>query len=253
MRTILQKALGELPPGFGRLPGVAPMDMARWLVVDDAYGAQMAERERLLRERRAEVVALEPGREALAGEALEMVLAHHAERAAWRLEGGAVLCPDDRRVEIDRADPLGTLGRLVAEDICLLEPREGAQVLVGAVLCFPSRWVLAEKMGRAMLRIHAPVPGYGADLNARVERMMGALRPGVGLWRANGHFHSDPTLFLPRSEVAEKEWEAEARYFRSERQGLLRMPESGATLFSIHTTVVAAGALTPEQRDRVGG
>lgn len=253
MDAILQSRLGALPPGFPRLPGTGPLDMASWLVVDDAYAAQMAERERLLAERRDEVVALEPGREAVAAEALAMVLAHLAGRPEWKVEVAEVLCPDGRRVVVDRGDPLGTLGRLVAEDICLLEARHGAQVLVGAVLCFPSRWVLAEKMGRAMLRIHAPVESYGAELNARVERMMGALRPGAGLLRANGHFHSDPKLFHPRSEVAKKAWEAEARYFRSERQGLLRMPETGAVLFSIHTTVVEAAALTEEQRARVGG
>ncbi|WP_245794409.1 heme-dependent oxidative N-demethylase family protein [Vannielia litorea] len=227
--------------------------MAGWLTVDDAYGAQMAERERLLAERRSEVVALESGCEAVAAEALEMVLTHIAARPEWQLTGRTVRRPDGRCVDVDATDPLGSLGRIIAEDICLLEAREGAQVLVGAVLCFPSRWVLAEKMGRAMLRIHAPVPGYGEDLNTRVERMMGALRPGSGLWRANGHFHSDPRLFHPRSEVAEKRWEADARYFRSERQALLRMPESRATLFSIHTTVVEAAALTEAQRALLRG
>ncbi|MBS8228463.1 heme-dependent oxidative N-demethylase family protein [Vannielia litorea] len=251
MDPILQSRLGALPPGYGRLPGTAPLEMAGWLTVDDAYGAQMAEREQLLAARRGEVMALEPGREAVADEALRMVLAHLEARDEWGVAGGVVTCPDGRRVGVDARDPLGTLGRLVAEDICLLEPRDGAQVLIGAVLCFPSRWVLAEKMGRALLRIHQPVPGYGADLNARVERMMAALRPGMGLWRANGHYHSDPTLFYPRSEVSEKHWEARARYFRSERQGLLRMPETGAVLFSIHTTVVEASALTAEQRARI--
>ncbi|MBY6152513.1 DUF3445 domain-containing protein [Vannielia litorea] len=253
MEAILQTRLGELPPGYGRLPGTGPLDMARWLMVDDAYAAQMAERERLLRDHRAEVVALEAGREAVAAEALHMVLAHLEVREEWAVEAGKVTCPDGRSVTVEEADPLGTLGRIIAEDMCLLEPRDGAQVLVGAVLCFPSRWVLAEKIGRPMLRIHAPVPGYGEALNARVERMMGALRPGVGLWRANGHFHSDPTLFYPRPEVAKKEWEAEARYFRSERQALIRMPETGATLFSIHTTVVEASALTEAQRALVDG
>ncbi|QDC11593.1 DUF3445 domain-containing protein [Oceanicola sp. D3] len=250
---ILQERLGALPPAFGRLPGAAPLDMERWLMVDEAYGAQMAERERLLAERRNEVVALEAGREPVALEALEMVLAHIAGRDAWQVEGRRVRCPDGRRVEVDEEDPLGSLGRLITEDICLLEARDGAQVLVGAVLCFPSRWVLAEKMGRAMLRIHAPVEVYGEELNTRVERMMVALKPGRGLWRANGHFHSDPSLFYPRAEVAEKKWEPEARYFRSERQALIRMPQTGATLFSIHTTVVEATALSAAQRALVGG
>ena len=252
MTAILQSRLPELPPGFGRLPGTAPLEMARWLMVDDAYGPQMAERERLLESRRAEVVALEPGAEPVAAEVLSFVLAHIAGRDEWGRDGATVVCPDGRRVVPDEGDPLGTLGSLAAEDFCLLEERGGTHVLLGAVLCFPSRWTLAEKIGRPMLRIHAPVPEYGEELNRRVERMMSLLGAGRPLWRANGHFHSDPTLFLPRSEVAEKAWEGDGRYFRSERQGLLRLPDSGAVLFSIHTTVVEAAALTEAERARVG-
>lgn len=251
MEAILQKRLGALPPGFGRLPGTVPMAPETWLVVDDAHAAQMSARARLLHARRGEVVAMEPGAEAASREMLELVLGHLRGRSEWRFEGRQVICPDGRAVEPDGNDPLGTLGRLAAEDFCLMVPRGGVHVLAAAVLCFPSRWALAEKLGRAMLRIHAPVPSYGEDLNARVERMMTHLKPGRPLWRANGHFHSDPTLFRPRPEVAAKEWEGEARYFRSERQALLRLEGSGAVVFSIHTTVVDAADLTGEQRQMI--
>ncbi|MEZ5865467.1 MAG: DUF3445 domain-containing protein [Geminicoccaceae bacterium] len=40
--------------------------------------------------------------------------------------------------------------------------------LVGAFVAFPSRWSLAEKIGRPMPAIHAPVPGLEAAIGGPV-------------------------------------------------------------------------------------
>ena len=62
MTAILQTRLTYDPLSPRPLPGGAPMEPADWIVVDDAHGPQMAERARLLVHKRAEVVALWPGR-----------------------------------------------------------------------------------------------------------------------------------------------------------------------------------------------
>ena len=87
----------------------------------------------------------------------------------------------------------------------------------------------------------------------RVQRLFDAIRPGRPLWRANAHFYDDPALFSPRSERDPRTpVRHPAPYVRSERQCLLRLPDSGAVLFSIHTYLVRQRDLTAEQARTLG-
>ena len=67
---------------------------------------------------------------------------------------------------LNPAQPLLTLGRLVQEDLCLMEPQGDEYDLTGAILCFPASWTLAQKIGRPMTGIHHPVEIYDDDLAA---------------------------------------------------------------------------------------
>ena len=224
------------------LPGIAPLDPAEWLLVDDAFAAQMAERTRLIAERRGDVVALLPEGRPAADELLSFVLDWLCEHGAgYDVEKNAVVTrPDGARIPIDRADPLGTLGHLVQEDLCLMERRGAEHVLTGAVLCFPASWRLSEKVGRPMIGIHEPVREYDATLARRVQRLLDGVRTGRPLWRFNVLTYADPALFQPRSAQApRRSQDGEGHsYRRSERQCLLRLPRTGAVAFSIHTYVV---------------
>ena len=220
-----------------------------WLLVDEAYGAQMALRERLIGGRRGEVLALLPGAEAVAGEALEETLAVLGRRGDFAVTRDDVRRPDGRTVRIDRTDPLGTLGRLVQEDICLLEKRQAEHVLTGAVLAFPSGWTLAEKLGRPLVRIHRPVPDYDAGIARRVQRLFDGLKAGRPMMRSNLLWHSDSALFAPRREAAPRTPpDGAPRYLRSERQCLVRLPRTRAVIFTIHTTIVETAALSAGDR-----
>ncbi|MGV6847616.1 MAG: heme-dependent oxidative N-demethylase family protein [Marinibacterium sp.] len=243
MTAICQTRLPYDPrPGAG-LPGVRPMDMADWLVRDEAFAAQMAERDRLLRERRADVLAMDHAARLAAEELLDLVLDQ-----AYRGSGPAVQRPDGVSVDIDRGDPMGTLGRLVQEDLCILEKRQpGEHVLTAAVLCFPASWRLDEKFRRPLTRIHAPVADYDDNIARRVQRLFDGIRPGRPLWRFNALLYEKPDLFQPLGEGdLRPHRETPARtYFRSERQCLVRLPVSGAVVFSIHTYVIPAHLMPP--------
>jgi hypothetical protein len=56
--------------------GLKALDLRDWIEVDDQFAAQLAERRRLLEERRAEVLAALPGSEAGQREVLELLLDH---------------------------------------------------------------------------------------------------------------------------------------------------------------------------------
>ncbi|WP_114966033.1 heme-dependent oxidative N-demethylase family protein [Alkalilacustris brevis] len=250
MPPILQSALPFAPwvaPHLRRLPGIQPLEPGEWLLVDDAYGAQMAERARLIATRPEAVHALAPEARPAAQELLEQVLQALAARADFDLQPGHAIRPDGARVDLDRDAPLFTLGQLVQEDFCLLQPGPEGHVLTGAILCFPASWTLAEKFLRPLVAIHQPVPEYDAGISARVQRLFDAIRPGQPLWRANVLAYADPALHHPRRESDPRTPAQAADFVRSEKQGLLRLPESGAVVFSIHTVVVRRESLTPDQ------
>ncbi len=249
--SILHDALPYAPwvnPHQRRLPGVMPLPRAEWLLTDPAYAAQMRERCRLLAEHGAQVLGCLPEAQEAARELLDEVLrdlpAHGFARS-----GDLVRCPDGRSVALDEARPLWTIGHLLQADFCILQkPDSGAEhVLTGAVLCFPSHWTLAEKLGRPLMRIHRPVASYDGQLGARVQRMFDLMRPEQPLWRVNLLQYDDPALFQPRSEQAPKTGPERGAFIRSERQCLLKLPRSGAVVFSIHTAVVHRDSLSPAE------
>jgi len=217
------------------LPGVRPLAPADWLLVDEAYAGQMAERRRLLAERRAAVLALAPEAMSAALELLDMALASLPE--GFTTTAQAITCPDGWSVSHDRSDPLGTLGQILQEDFCLMQKREDQHVLTGAVLCFPASWRLDEKFLHPLTAIHDPVDVYDARLARRVQRLFDGVQAGRPLWRFNAFAYADPSLHQPRS-IHDPRAEVDpdtAAFLRSERQCLLRLPDSNAVVFSIRT------------------
>ena len=221
------------------LPGVAPLGDEPWFLVDEAYAAQMAERCRLLRDRREDVVASDAPDPDAVSHMLDAVLTHLPPE--FTRAGDSVHCPDGRTVIVDRADPFGSLGRILQNDICLLEKRGGEHVLTGAVLCFPASWRLREKIGHPLTHIHIPVASYTDDIARRVQRLFDGVRPGRPIWRFNALWYEDPALFQPRSAAEPRPLTraGQTPYLRSERQVLWRLPQSDAVLFTIHTFMVA--------------
>ena len=225
-----------------RLPQVAPVAPGDWLRVDAAYAAQLAEKARLITERRADVIAVLPGAEDSVAELLETVLEELARRRDFAVADERVTRPDGVEVAVDRGDPFLTLSQLVQEDFCIHDRQGEEHVLTAALLCFPAAWTLAEKIGRPLGHIHRPVARYDAEVARRVQRMFDMVRPGQPLWRANLLRYDDPALFQPHTEARPRPvGRPDSPYLRSERQVILRLPATGAVVFSIHTTLCRAG------------
>ncbi len=223
------------------LPGVSPLAMQDWLWQDDAFAAQMALRDHLIETRPKDVVAALDGSEAGVQELLETVL-YWLRRSGegYAFETSSVLRPDGVRVTLDRSRPMHTLGRLLQEDLCLMEKHGDQHVLTAAALCFPANWFLSEKIGRPLTTIHDPVPQYDAAIARRVQRLFDGVRPDRPLWRFNALHYADADLFQPERRYGEYYGlpEGSYPYFRSERQCILRLPETNACVFSIHTFVI---------------
>lgn len=130
----------------------------------------------------------------------------------------------------------------IPEDICLLQASAEGYRLTAASLCSPSNWQLADKTGRSLDEIHAPVPRYGVDqgghsgestesLAARVNRLLARLPAEKALLRYNWSIQPGNELHWWGPEAAKTN--QQALYWRVERQTLRRLPETGAIVFAI--------------------
>ncbi len=234
---ILQKSIPHNPLESVKLPGIKPLDLVDWLPVDDAFSGQMAQRDALLSERRDQVLMMDQSAKEAAQELLQLVLAHRYEAAQEQ-----VTRPDGVVISIDWQDPLATLGLIAQEDFCILQRPEGSpeHVLTGAVLCFPASWTLSEKFMRPLIGIHDRIDSYDEGIAARVQRLFDGVQVGRPLWRFNALWYQSPELFAPRSinDPRDHSHGQNAPYMRSEQQVILRLPQTRAVVFSIHTYMV---------------
>lgn len=233
-------------------PGLCPLDPAEWTPVDPDFAAQMAYRAELLARDRELVLAEMPDAAPAVAELYQRMLGYLAGRAGYRVAGHRVTRPDGRTVTPDPASPLTSLNALVADDICVLAPdaTSGEYRLIAGLLCFPSRWLLSEKMGRPLTRIHDPVPDYDEVLARRVNRVFEVLRPERPLVRVNWLVHATAELHLPlglSDKLVQSADPARGIYLRTERQTLMRLPETGAVVFGIKTSLCPLDVLTPSQ------
>lgn len=248
---VLQDRLPHVPwldPATAKLPGMRPCAAEDWLRQDEAFAGQMAERDWLIATRQPLVHALLPEGRAAAGELLETVLEILSRRAGYAVAAGQVTRPDGVAVPVDPRFPMVTLGRLVQEDLCLMEKQGEESVMTGAILCFPASWTLAQKIGKPMTGIHRPVEHYDADLARRVQRLFDMVRVGQPMERYNALVYDDPTLHQPRLEHDRRPYSVERLYLRSERQVIARLPRTDAVLFSIHTYIVPLSSLDAAAR-----
>lgn len=253
--AILQDRLPLHPwanPATRRLPGIQPVQGRDWLRVDEAYAGQMALRDRLIAGQPEGVHATLPQARPAADELYATVLDWLRDEPGFTRTDTDVTRPDGVTVPLDPAEPLLTLGRLVQQDLCLMESNGSEYDLTAAILCFPASWTLAQKIGRPMTGIHQPVAIYDAELAARVHRLLSAIRPDQPLWRMNFFTYDDFMLHHPRVEGDWRKQPTGKSYVRCERQTLLRLPETQAVLFAIHTIVVDANQLDPEDYAALG-
>jgi hypothetical protein len=225
--------------------GLVAHDPADMIEIDVHYPAQMALRRDLLARRHDEVFAARPGSEAARAEVLATLAALLPARfPAWFDRRDTLLhnrlTGEDWDLANPRLDPLEVAGRLVQEDLCVLQPGPEGPLFTAAVLCFPTRWKLHDKLGKPLAGVHGAVPFYGERLGRPVDRLLGQLRPGRLAERYNWSLVDDPALFQPggkwRQDTEARATAAnagETLLLRTERQTLSALPESGGVLFTI--------------------
>jgi hypothetical protein len=226
-----------------------PLDPKDWIEIDEHFAEELALKDKLFKNQYSEVFASLPETQASQQEVLDLLLLHliedfpqHYQRHNQTIENlttGQVW----HLADFETA-PLDLAGRLVQEDLLLMQPTPEGYRLAAASLCFPLRWRLREKLGCPMTQIHAPVPGYPEKLARPVDTFFNRIKSSHPVWRLNWSIVNSPELFLA-PEKEQPNWHTtitsqnagEKLFLRIERQTLRRLMVSGDILFTVHTYV----------------
>lgn len=214
---ILPLVVGD---GFRHRVGVKPLDIDNWFVRDDEWQPTLKMKHDLLTRRRDAVVACREDGHDVAQEAAELVLASQGRlRTAEGIDAlieAALTVPDDLTV------------------LRSIDAPEGEQLpFVAGVVCSPSRWRLAEKIGLDMLAVHKPVALYAEHIGAAVDTTLTRLSPEKPVWRSNWTLEDHPALFQPQSPDRPLADHPSQLWIRIERETLRRLPRTRGILFTI--------------------
>ena len=229
--------------------GVKPLDLATLIEIDDKFEYELLLKEKLLADRYPDVFAALPGSEPSQQEVLEVIIAHlqqyFPQYYQWSEE--AIACPRTGQVwkfaDFAHA-PLDLAGRILQEDIVIMESSPDGYILTAASECFRLRWNLQEKMGQPLAKIHSPVPGYDKKLQHPMDNLFAKIQVQHPIWRMNWSIVDDPVMLLePSNSTLELDPRittdnaGETLWLRMERQCLRRLPQTGAIIFFTHTYV----------------
>lgn len=231
-----QPYLDVAPAPFRWRLGLRPLDLDDWLQLDDGYAADIARKHEVMRDHPSTAFRVLDDVVDESVEVLDAVV-EHLERAA-----------DPRVPPPDPAlHPLDAAARLVQEDLVLLVERDGELVCGGGSVCFPNRWDLASKVGRAMADVHRPVAQLNEQLEPAIDRALARLRPDRSYWRLGWGVLDSAELYQPTDGTAAPRPHGvtppPVHQLRVERETLRRMPRTECILFTIRTYLCPLGAL----------
>jgi len=162
-----------------------------------------------------------------------------------------------------RAQSLVDVAVAIQEDLVILSGdfATGYPITAG-VVCFPSGWSIADKIGQPIDSVHHSVPEYAELMSRGTRELLERLKPNRPVWRTNWGVRSSGLLDQSpkRAQVLNERTESLTSdnvglrcHFRVERQTLSRLPVSGDILFTIHTHQCPIGDLeTWQQRNLLG-
>jgi hypothetical protein len=194
----------------------------------------MAEKHQLMQNQLADIFALRPAGEAAALEAARLIF----------LMKGQI---KDQSEQIDAATAFISASGLIPEDILIVVPNISASGgkewrLQAGLLAFPGHWRLADKMGKTLAAIHAPVPEFHEKLNAHIDRFFANMQIGAISWRQNWSVQRDSRLFAPMREAGLEtsltpQEAGQQIHIRIETQHFYKLPKSDAVIFAIRTSL----------------
>ncbi|NJO40338.1 MAG: DUF3445 domain-containing protein [Cyanobacteria bacterium CRU_2_1] len=237
--------------------GLKPLNLHDWIEIDNEFVFYLDRKIDLLQHHYSSVFASLPGSEVGQKEVLDLLLNYLPERFPeyYQRHNQQItnqITQQTWNINEFADNPLDLAGRLVQEDLCLMQANSDSYILSAASVCFPLHWQLRDKLGHPIAQIHAPVPGYAEKLERPVNDLFDRLRPDRPGYRLNWSFVDTPELFLgyhrnsqPTAITVDNA--RDTLWFRVERQTLRRLEKSNGILFGIRTYLYPLSILETEK------
>jgi hypothetical protein len=236
--------------------GLRPIRPENWILIGEGHAEIMREkRERLDNHRpfyyRTLADSLPAQRELRARVTAHLV----ADHPQYFQKNGPVIqslaTGEALDLQDEASEPLLQLSYLIEEDFMLLDSAGGRQRITAASNAYSSSGRLAASVGKDMAWAHEPVPQLTDKLGGKIERVLGSIHSATPCERFNWQITPLATLFFPHEdphaanaaamrEILSQLCRDPARagellWIRVERQTLMRLPDSNAVAFSLHT------------------
>ena len=211
------------PPVFA--PSLKPIAISDWLLPDTEAAAWLPAKRRLIADIGDRVCGGDIDGTA-AKELLELLTTE---------------CPGV--IETEDAAALLRVAQNVSDDVCILqrEPYRtdmagGVWRLHAGIVCAPTYWTLADRIGLDLAELHAPVASPDLPLAKRIDRVFSGLKPGMVLERFNWTVQANDERYTPvRPSALDKG--PEDLHLRVERQTLRKLPTTQAVIFTIRISI----------------
>lgn len=229
--------------------GVKPLNPKHWIEIDEQLPVYLREKRELIESKLGDVFSADFSSEVAQEEVLNLLVDHllNAFPETYSKTGRSLSIKGvEYDVDLDdmSAPPLLNAALLIQEDLVIMRREADGWRFVAGSVCFPSSWVLREKIGKLMHEIHDPVPDYakGTRNAGMIDRMFDNLQLEMPVERFNWSIYNDPSLYQSGQsgdhtlDNAEKGRQA---FIRVERQTLRKLPKTGDILFTIRIHVDA--------------
>ncbi|MBL8908017.1 MAG: DUF3445 domain-containing protein [Rhizobiales bacterium] len=233
--------------------GLKPMPPETWLETGPDHAAFMAAKRARLDGLPPLFYGALPSSRPAQAELLALAAAHLARDHAGHFTAGqGRLCDhiDGSRHALSGDEPLAILGRIVEEDFILIDRVDGADIITAASNAYTTSGRIVSSVGRSMRFAHEFVPGLNEELGARIDRVLANVQAGTPVVRFNWVLTTIADRLFPEgahdanveaSVRAAVELERDYRvagerlWIRVERQTFMRLPQTRALAFGIHT------------------
>lgn len=215
--------------------GLQPLGDKAWIETDNDIARYHSHKLQQRQQRGADVYRASDTSLAAQRE-LQTTLLHHLTREQpenYRIEHDRLICiPGNFSAALQSDEVLWNCSLWIADDLVLMERVDNHYQLTAASLCSPSHWHLREKFNKPMRAIHDPIPGIHASLSPKIDRFFHHLKADHPVVRFNWALQAyDRLAQLPGHEPAVSE--TTPLFYRTERQSLTRLPQTGAIAFTI--------------------
>ena len=209
---------------------IKPLDLVDWIEFDEHFEFQTQKKSQLLKTHRETVLrVLENCGADEAAIELNQLLRDQIEMLGRPK-------PFDL-IPQNGEEALIQIASWVQEDWALMSAEPPVRLNAG-LICFPSRWSLADKIGLDSNAIHAPVPRF-ETVAKPTQNFLERMTTDKPMWRINWTIHDSNELFCPGPHPSAKDLTTESilsrTFLRIERQTLRRLPRTKAIAFSIRT------------------